>query len=73
MYLISQKAHTVNLQVLDLVVDFAEKETIRTEISRKFNLATMTEYLAAKQLTLCQSFTDEKQWFGLLLCQKTPH
>ena len=73
MYLISQKAHTVNLQVLDLVVDFAEKETIRTEISRKFNLATMTEYLAAKQLTLCQSFTDEKRWFGLLLCQKTPH
>ena len=70
MYLVANKAHTATLQVLDLVVDFAEKETIRTEISRKFNLTEMTEYLEKKQLKLCQSFTDVNEWFGLLLCQK---
>jgi L-histidine Nalpha-methyltransferase len=70
MYLISKQAHTVTLQALDLIVDFAERETIQTEISRKFNLQQMSEFLASKQLTLCQSYTDEKQWFGLLLCQK---
>ena len=73
MYLTSKKAHTVNLQVLDLVVDFAENETIRTEISRKFDLANMTKYLATKQLNLCKSFTDSQGWFGLLLCQKIQH
>jgi L-histidine Nalpha-methyltransferase len=70
MYLTSKQAHTVTLQTLDLIIDFAEKEAIRTEISRKFNLQQMTEYLANKQLTVCQSYTDRQQWFGLLLCQK---
>ena len=70
MYLIADKTHTATLQVLDLVVSSIEKETIRTEISRKFNLVEMTEYLETKQLKLCQSFTDINKWFGLLLCQK---
>jgi L-histidine Nalpha-methyltransferase len=70
MYLTSKQGHTVTLQALDLIVNFAEGETIHTEISRKFNLQQIAEYLAGKQLTLCQSYTDLKQWFGLLLCQK---
>lgn len=70
MYLISKQAQTATLQSLDLVVNFEAGETILTEISRKFNLAQMAQYLDAKQLAVCQSYTDEKEWFGLLLCQK---
>ncbi|VEP15460.1 Histidine N-alpha-methyltransferase [Hyella patelloides LEGE 07179] len=70
MYLISNQAHTATLQILDLAIDFAEGETIRTEISRKFNIEQMTKYLANKELVLRHSYTDTKQWFGLLLCQK---
>lgn len=70
MYLISKQPQTATLQSLDLVVNFEAGETILTEISRKFNLAQMAQYLDAKQLAVCQSYTDEKKWFGLLLCQK---
>lgn len=70
MYLTSQQAHTVTLDVLDLTVEFAEGETILTEISRKFNLEKMAQYLASKQLKLCHGYTDAKKWFGVLLCQK---
>lgn len=70
MYLISQKAHTATLQALDLTVNFAKEETIRTEISRKFDITKMSQYLASKGLTLSRSFTDRQNWFGLLLFQK---
>ena len=70
MYLTAKQAHSATLQILDLVVNFAQGETICTEISRKFNLEQMSKYLATKQLTLRGSYTDTKQWFGLLLCQK---
>lgn len=70
MYLTSQQAHTVTLDVLDLTVKFAKGETILTEISRKFNLEKMAQYLATKQLKLCHSYTDAKKRFGVLLSQK---
>lgn len=69
MHLISQKSHRVHLKALDLIVDFQAGETIQTEISRKFNLTQMEEYLESKGLKPLQSWTDEQQWFGLILCQ----
>jgi L-histidine Nalpha-methyltransferase len=53
-----------------LVVNFAEREPILTEISRKFDLKEMSDYLNTKNLRSIQQYTDDKQWFGLLLCQK---
>lgn len=70
MYLTSQQAHTVRLDVLDLTVEFAEGESILTEISRKFNLEKMAQYLASKELKLCHTYTDPQKWFGVLLSQK---
>ena len=70
MYLTSQQAHTVTLDVLDLTVKFAEGETILTEISRKFNLGKMARYLESKQLKLRHTYTDSQKWFGVLLSQK---
>lgn len=69
MYLICQRSHRVRLEALDLTVEFAQGETILTEISRKFDLKEMQGYLAKQGLKLQQSWTDPKQWFGLMLCQ----
>jgi dimethylhistidine N-methyltransferase len=69
MYLHCQKSHAVSLEALDLKVDFEEGESILTEISRKFNLATMEKNLSDKGLKTVKTWTDEKEWFGLILCQ----
>ncbi len=69
MYLISQQAQTVTLASLDLTIELQPGERILTEISRKFNLAKMENYLSDRNLNLIQTYTDSQQWFGLLLCQ----
>jgi len=69
MHLTSKKAQTVKLRALNLTVEFAAGETIRSEISRKFNLNTVQEELASRGLMPVQVWTDPKQWFGLMLCQ----
>jgi hypothetical protein len=71
MYLHCQKSHWVNLEILDLKVHFAEGESILTEISRKFDLVTMEKQLQSKGLNTVKTWTDEKGWFGLILCQAT--
>ncbi|MEL6438167.1 MAG: L-histidine N(alpha)-methyltransferase [Cyanobacteria bacterium J06621_8] len=69
MYLISQQQQEVNLSNLDLTIKLAPGERILTEISRKFNLETMSQYLGDRFLNVVQSYTDAQQLFALLLCQ----
>ncbi|XZO01074.1 MAG: L-histidine N(alpha)-methyltransferase [Microcoleus sp.] len=69
MHLKSKKAQRVNLRALNLTVEFAVGETIRSEISRKFKLPNMQEQLASRGLAPVQVWTDPNQWFGLILCQ----
>lgn len=69
MHLKSKKAQTVNLRALNLTVELAAGETIRSEISRKFKLPNMQEQLASRGLVPVQVWTDPNQWFGLILCQ----
>ena len=69
MYLASQQQQAVTLSSLDLTIKLEPEERILTEISRKFNLTTMEKYLGDRNLNLIQTYTDDKQWFGLLLCQ----
>lgn len=77
MYLKSLKAQTVWLKALDFTVEFEgdraaapAENRILSEISRKFSLDEMEETLSAHQLSVVEKFTDEKQWFGVLLCQR---
>jgi dimethylhistidine N-methyltransferase len=70
MHLRSWRSQTVQMRSLDLTIEFAAQETIRTEISRKFNLKTLQQQLQAQGLIPIKTWTDPKQWFGLLLCQK---
>jgi L-histidine Nalpha-methyltransferase len=69
MYLHCQKSHWVNLEALDLKVFFEVGESILTELSRKFDLRTLETQLQTKGLKTVKTWTDEKGWFGLILCQ----
>ncbi|AFZ46879.1 methyltransferase [Cyanobacterium stanieri PCC 7202] len=69
MYLHCDEKHQVCLQGLDLTVDFANNDFILTEISRKFDLGEMEDFLQSHGLKTVQAWTDEKKWFGLILAQ----
>jgi dimethylhistidine N-methyltransferase len=69
MRLRSLQAQKVQLEALNLTVEFAAGETILTEISRKFALDVLQGELQAKGLKPLQVWTDSRQWFGLILCQ----
>ncbi len=69
MYLHCQQNHCISLETLDLKISFEVGESILTEISRKFDLATMETQLQSKGLKTVKTWTDEQQWFGLILCQ----
>lgn len=71
MYLESQQEQTVTLKVLDLTVKFAKGERLLSEISRKFNPSDMAQQLARHGLQVQKNFTDERQWFGVILAQKS--
>jgi L-histidine N-alpha-methyltransferase len=64
------EAQTVRIEPLDLSVDIGAGEMVMVEISRKFVLADLTQYLATLGLAVREVFTDERRWFGLLLLQK---
>jgi L-histidine Nalpha-methyltransferase len=70
MYLTSQIAQTVQLKALGLTVQFAAGESILSEISRKFDLATLQPQLQTHGLMPLQVWTDADRWFGLVLCQR---
>jgi uncharacterized SAM-dependent methyltransferase len=48
----------------------AAEETIRTEIFRKFHFPSLIGTLDHQSLHPLQVWTDERGWFGLLLCQR---
>lgn len=70
MHLRSVGAQNVRLSALDFSVELDAGETILTEISRKFDLDEMREYLQGRGLVPVRVWTDPQQWFGLLLCQR---
>jgi L-histidine Nalpha-methyltransferase len=70
MYLISKELQSITLESLNLTIQLNPEEVILTEISRKFNLQQMEQYLNKNNLNLIKTYTDFHQWFGLLLCQK---
>ena len=70
MHLRSVQAQTVRLAKLDYTVEFQAGETIRSEISRKFDLTELQQQLQAKQFRPVQTWTDPNQWFGVMLYQR---
>lgn len=67
MHLRSLELQTVELPSLNLKIDFEKGETINTEISRKFDINTIQDLLKTKGLITQKVWTDDNQWFGLIL------
>jgi L-histidine N-alpha-methyltransferase len=63
-------AQTVRIAPMGLAVEIPEGDMVMIEISRKFLLADLKRYLACFGLVAQRVFTDEREWFGLLLLQK---
>jgi L-histidine Nalpha-methyltransferase len=80
MHLRSRCDQSVRLEALDLSCHFAANETIRTEISRKFNLDSLKAQLQQAvgtvhpnhRLAPVQVWSDPQQWFALVLSQLQP-
>jgi L-histidine Nalpha-methyltransferase len=67
MRLRSRTAQTVKVPALDLAVDFAAGEELRTEVSAKFRREGVTAELATAGLDLTHWWTDEEGRFALSL------
>ncbi|MFD5235432.1 L-histidine N(alpha)-methyltransferase [Streptomyces tendae] len=67
MRLRSRTAQTVKIQELDLAVDFADGEDLRTEVSAKFRREGVRAELAAAGLDLAHWWTDAEGRFALSL------
>ncbi|MBY8843888.1 L-histidine N(alpha)-methyltransferase [Streptomyces sp. SP2-10] len=67
MRLRSRTAQTVKVPALNLAVDFAAGEDLRTEVSAKFRREGVTTELAAAGLELSHWWTDEQGRFALSL------
>jgi L-histidine N-alpha-methyltransferase len=59
----------VRVEALDLEVDFAAREEIRTEISAKFTPDGLRADLAAAGLELVELFTDPDDLFAVSLAR----
>ncbi|KES08183.1 histidyl-tRNA synthetase [Streptomyces toyocaensis] len=67
MRLRSRAAQTVKIPALELAVDFAAGEELRTEVSAKFRQEGVREELSAAGLDLTRWWTDEEGRFALSL------
>ncbi len=70
MHLRSLQPQTITFKDLDFEVSLQAGKTIRTEISRKFHLPTLTALLENHAIAPLQTWTDPNAWFALLLCQR---
>ncbi len=72
MRLRAQEAQTVRVGALDLRVEFAAGEEMRTEISAKFTRERLAGDLAASGLELVELYTDADELFALTLARPRP-
>jgi len=68
-YLRSRRDQSVHVAGIDLDVEFAAGEMMRTEISCKYTRESVTEILAAGGLELTHWFTDRAERFALSLAR----
>lgn len=66
----ARRAMTVRVPALDLVVEFAEGEEMRTEISTKFTRETIAAELDAVQFDAVHWVTDPAGRFGVTLARR---
>jgi L-histidine Nalpha-methyltransferase len=72
MHLRSLSNQNVYFKSLAMSVDLKIGETIRTEISRKFNLKHLAKDLEKRGFRPIKSWSDSNHWYGLALFQILP-
>jgi uncharacterized SAM-dependent methyltransferase len=72
MHLVSRVAQRVVLGALDIEIGIDAGESIRTEISRKFDLDAFASGARAQGFAEIARYTDRRKNFGLLLLQAEP-
>ncbi|MGD0196914.1 MAG: L-histidine N(alpha)-methyltransferase [Solirubrobacteraceae bacterium] len=70
MRLRARSAQTVTLPAIELTVDFAAGEELRTEISAKLRRERLEADFRAAGLELADWYTDEREWFALSLSRR---
>lgn len=66
------RSQTIRLGPLGLEIPLSAGEQVMVEVSRKFVVADLARYLGCFGLETRAVFTDERQWFAVLLLQKAP-
>jgi L-histidine N-alpha-methyltransferase len=69
-YLEFSKQQEIYIESLHKAYSVAKGERIQVEISRKFNLPAVKDYLKSYGFTSVKTYTDDRNWFGLLLFKK---
>ena len=67
MHLVAEEEHRVPIGVLRRTFTFAEGESIRTEISRKFDLATVASQFDALGFSVEQQWVSREPQFSLMM------
>jgi len=70
MRLEGQAAQKATLRDLDLSLDFAKGESIRTEISKKFDPVELASEFAGLGLGQVALWSDDQDWFSLVLFRR---
>ncbi len=70
MRLVSLRSQTVRIEALDLAVEFAEGEQMRTEVSSKFTPDRVRDELSAAGLEVTRTWTDSGGDFLVTLAHK---
>lgn len=70
LYIRSLRSQIVDLKALNLSLYFEAEERILSEISRKFDRATLELILTNHSLQVVDTYTDNNDWFALLLCER---
>jgi L-histidine N-alpha-methyltransferase len=67
MHLRSTREQSVDIESLEMEVGFAEGESVRTEISRKFTPESLAELVGAAGFAIARHYQPENGYFSLLL------
>ncbi len=69
MHLVSRRPQTIHPQGLDLTAAFARDETVRTEVSYKFEMPALFEECRPHGFAPVATWSDPRRWFTVSLFQ----
>jgi len=66
------RSQTATINPPGIEVTLGAGDEVLVEISRKFVLSDLVQYVKNFGFTVCKTFTDERNWFSLLLLRRVP-